>query len=120
MRWKLIHHQIAPRPGAGTDFGGNPAIGMVQRQVPCARSAEREPSQHEARVVDLESPLHGGRRLEHVDFAGPVIGVVSAREDFELELAGIPDAGGRGIGRRLQARSGGMREQPFARLRVGR
>ena len=119
MGRKLVHHQVAARPRAGTDFGGDPAIRMMERKVPRARSAERKPPQHEARIVDLETALDGGRRFEHVDLAGPVIGVVAAREHFELKLTGVPDAGGRGIGRRLQTRSGRMREQPLARLRVG-
>ena len=71
---------------------------MMQREVPRARSAKREPAQHEPRIVDLESALHGSRRLEHVDLACPVVGVVSAREHLELKLAGIPRAGVEGFG----------------------
>jgi hypothetical protein len=89
---------------------------MMQRKVPRTRAAEREPTQHETRVVYLESPLNRSRRFEYVHFTRPVICVVPAREHFELELPRIPYAGCRGIRVWLQTRARRVLRQSLSSL----
>ena len=75
---------VSTKPSPGLE--GGPFVRMLQSDVPCARAAHRESSQHDSVRIDVVALADRFERFEDVRLTGPPISIIDASEYFDHDL----------------------------------